>query len=70
MMNSLALRQGSPSYFKEYVMVETNNAGQGSAAAASPKWAQMGFFSKIFFCGKLVIFLSTFGFAFPLLLTD
>ena len=51
-------------------MGETNNAGQGSAAAASPKWAQMGFFSKIFFCGKLVIFLSTFGFAFPLLLTD
>lgn len=50
--------------------METNNAGQGSAAAASPKWEQMGIFGKIVFCGKFIIFLCTFGYAFPLLLTD
>lgn len=51
-------------------MTDVTNAQQGSAAAASPKWQQMGFGGKIVFCAKLVIFLCTFGFAFPLLLTD
>lgn len=51
-------------------MTDVTSAGQGSAAAASPKWGQMGFVQKIVFCCKLVIFLCTFGFAFPLLLTD
>jgi hypothetical protein len=51
-------------------MTTVITAEQGSAAAASPTWDSMGFFGKIVFCGKLVIFLCTFGFAFPLLLTS
>jgi hypothetical protein len=51
-------------------MTDVIDAQQGSAAAASPKWEDMGFFAKIVFTGKLVIFICTFGFGFPLLLTD
>lgn len=51
-------------------MTEVNIAEQGSAAAASPKWGSMSIVQKISFSAKLVIFLCTFGFAFPRLLTD
>lgn len=51
-------------------MSELSIAEQGSAAAVSAKWIDMGFGGKIVFAVKLVIFLCTFGFAFPLLLTD
>lgn len=51
-------------------MSELNIAGQGSAAAASPKPKNLSFGGKIVFTVKLVIFLSTFGFAFPRLLTE
>jgi hypothetical protein len=45
-------------------------AAQGSAAAASPKFKDMGIVGKIVFVGKLVIFICSFGFAFPTLLND
>ena len=39
-------------------------------SAESQKFKDMNFSGKVVFVGKLVIFLATFGFAFPLLLTD
>jgi hypothetical protein len=36
----------------------------------SQKFVDMSFFGKIVFVGKLIIFLCTFGFAFPLILND
>ena len=36
----------------------------------SQKFKDMSFFGKLTFIGKFVIFLCTFGFAFPLLLND
>jgi hypothetical protein len=51
-------------------MLTQNSAAQGSAAAASPKFKDMGIGGKIVFMGKLVIFLCSFGFAFPTLLND
>ena len=38
--------------------------------AESKKYKEMGFVEKIVFVGKLVIFLASFGFAFPMLLSD
>ena len=39
-------------------------------SAPSPKFRDLSFGGKMVFAGKLVIFLMTFGFAFPLLLSD
>ena len=47
-----------------------DRAAQGSAAAASPKFRDLTFFSKIVFVGKLMIFICSFGFAFPTMLND
>jgi hypothetical protein len=47
-----------------------NRAAQGSAAAASVKFKDLGIGEKIVFVGKLVIFICSFGFAFPTLLND
>jgi hypothetical protein len=55
---------------QEILMAIQQHAAQGSAAAASPKFKDMGFIGKIVFIVKFVIFLCTFGFAFPTLLND
>ena len=39
-------------------------------AAEAKKWKVMNVFEKVVFLGKLVIFMVSFGFAFPLLLND
>ena len=51
-------------------MTIVTTAEQGSAAAASPRWDSMSILGKISFFGKLVMFVCTFGFAFPRLLTN
>jgi hypothetical protein len=51
-------------------MYNPNSAAQGSAAAASPKFKDMGIVGQIVFIGKLVLFICSFGFAFPTLLND
>ena len=38
--------------------------------APSPKFKDLSFINKIVFVGKLVIFMASFGFAFPTLLSD
>jgi hypothetical protein len=51
-------------------MYTQDRAAQGSAAAASPKFKDLTFGSKVVFIGKFVVFLCSFGFAFPTLLND
>ena len=51
-------------------MYTQERAAQGSAAAASPKFHDLTIGSKIVFVGKLVIFICSFGFAFPTMLND
>jgi hypothetical protein len=51
-------------------MAIQQHAAQGSAAAASPKFKDMGIGAKLVFVVKFVIFLCSFGFAFPTLLND
>jgi hypothetical protein len=55
---------------QEALMYDPKSAAQGSAAAASPKFKDMSFGGKIVFIGKLVVFICSFGFAFPTLLND
>jgi hypothetical protein len=40
------------------------------ATATDAKWKDMGFTTKIVFIGKLMVFIASFGFAFPTLLND
>ena len=65
-----ALRALVDQSHQEIIMSVQQRAAQGSAAAASPKFKDMGFIGKIVFIVKFVIFLCTFGFAFPTLLND
>ena len=51
-------------------MSTLDRAAQGSAAAASPKFKDLSVGGKIVFLSKLVVFLCSFGFAFPTLLSD
>ena len=48
----------------------TDSAAPGGAAAPSLKFKDMGIVGKIVFIGKLIIFVCSFGFAFPTLLND
>ena len=41
-----------------------------SATDTSPKWKDMSFATKMVFIGKLMVFIASFGFAFPTLLND
>jgi hypothetical protein len=41
-----------------------------ATASDSKKFNQMGVFEKIVFIGKFILFVASFGFAFPLLLND
>jgi hypothetical protein len=40
------------------------------ATATDAKWKDMNFATKIVFIGKLMVFIASFGFAFPTLLND
>ena len=51
-------------------MAYTNSAAPDTAAGSSLKFKDMSIVGKIVFVGKLVIFLCSFGFAFPTLLND
>jgi hypothetical protein len=51
-------------------MATQQHAAQGSAVVASPKFVDMSIGGKIVFIGKFIIFLCSFGFAFPTLLND
>ena len=41
-----------------------------TAAVTSPKWKDLDFSGKTVFLGKLIVFLCSFGFVFPTLLSD
>ena len=41
-----------------------------SATDTSAKWKDMGAATKLVFIGKLMVFIASFGFAFPTLLND
>jgi len=41
-----------------------------SATDTSAKWKEMPFATRIVFIGKLMVFIASFGFAFPTLLND
>ena len=41
-----------------------------TAVLPTIKFGQLSFGQKIVFCGKLIIFFCTFGFAFPTILND
>ena len=41
-----------------------------AATNTSAKWKDLNFSARIVFLGKLVVFLCSFGFAFPTLLSD
>jgi hypothetical protein len=43
---------------------------QAQQTQSSEKFKDMSFFGKIVFIGKVIIFLCSFGFAFPLILND
>ena len=51
-------------------MAYTNSAAPNTAAAPSPKFKDMSIGGKIVFIGKFIIFVCSFGFAFPTLLND
>jgi hypothetical protein len=51
-------------------MAYPNSAAPNTPAASSPKFKDMGIGGKIVFIGKFIIFVCSFGFAFPTLLND
>jgi hypothetical protein len=51
-------------------MVNDVRAAQGSAAAAGTKFKDMGAGRKVAWVVKFVVFLCSFGFAFPLIMSE
>ena len=53
-------------------MSTQNNTAQGSAAPVAPsqKFKDMGFLQKTAYCGKAVLCILTFGFAYPNIFSD
>ena len=51
-------------------MVSDIRAAQGSAAAAETKFKDMGVGRKMTWIVKFVVFLCSFGFAFPLIMSE
>jgi hypothetical protein len=48
----------------------TDTVTNVSTPVPSIKFGQLSFGQQILFCGKLIIFFCTFGFAFPTILND
>ena len=51
-------------------MVADTRAAQGSAAPAGTKFKDMGVGRKIAWIGKFIVFVCSFGFAFPLVMSE